>query len=395
MRIHVPLNVTYLSDWNGFELPNGILNKGITACGATTVALENRHKTIICCPRINLIVNKHEQYPETLIVTGDVSNRAILDYLSASQLPKILATFDSIPRLATLIEDKSDWRVVVDEYHYILIDSAFKSQVEIAILDAVVQFPYVTYLSATPIAEKFMKEIDHFKKLDYYELVWSSIDHVKVLCEEIKSPINAALRIVRDYQSGIFPRIELDGRVIESNECVIFLNSVNNIANIIKQTGLSPEEVNIIVGTSDNNDDIIRKIGNGHTRGRIPLKDEPHKMFTFCTSTAFAGCDFYSKCASTFVISDSNRAHTSIDIATELVQIAGRQRLKENPFRSVLTFIYNVNNGAMSREEYMAIIDNRMRVSISDADFKNSILNTDLRNKYIKETEHYIKIMGF
>lgn len=50
-------------------------------------------------------------------------------------------------------------------------------------------------------------------------------------------------------------------------------------------------------------------------------------MFTFCTSTAYAGCDFYSTNAATFVISDCNRPNTAVDIATELVQIAGRRRL--------------------------------------------------------------------
>jgi len=111
--------------------------------------------------------------------------------------------------------------------------------------------------------------------------------------------------------------VYVNGERIYSKECVIFLNSVNNIVNIIKQTELKPEEVNIIVGNSEDNDRQIARIGEGFKRGRIPLKGETHKKFTFCTSTAYAGCDFYSTNAATFVISDCNRPNTAVDIATD------------------------------------------------------------------------------
>ena len=41
--IEVPKGIEYLSQIEDFELPNGILNKGIPNCGATTLALEDRH----------------------------------------------------------------------------------------------------------------------------------------------------------------------------------------------------------------------------------------------------------------------------------------------------------------------------------------------------------------
>ena len=117
----------------------------------------------------------------------------------------------------------------------------------------------------------------------------------------------------------------MEGVKMYSKECVIFLNSVTNILDIIKKTGLSPDDVNIIVGNSAENDAQIGKLGDGFIRGRIPLNGEKNKMFTFCTSTAFAGCDFYSDCATSFVISDGKRINTTIDISTDLVQIAGRK----------------------------------------------------------------------
>lgn len=103
---YVPENVKFLINWNGFELPKGILNKGVTGCGATSVAIEDEHKTIICSPRINLILNKHEQYAGTLAVYGKVTENEIKNYLEQTDKPKILVTYDSLPKVARQIADK-------------------------------------------------------------------------------------------------------------------------------------------------------------------------------------------------------------------------------------------------------------------------------------------------
>ena len=80
-KLIVPENVNYLTEWEGFEIPKGILNKGVTGCGATSVAIEDEHKTIICSPRINLIKNKCSQHEGLLAVYGDVRNSDISNYL--------------------------------------------------------------------------------------------------------------------------------------------------------------------------------------------------------------------------------------------------------------------------------------------------------------------------
>lgn len=384
--IKVPVNVNCLTEWKGFELPCGVLNKGVTACGATTLAIEDENKTVICSPRINLIMNKCQQHNGVLAVHGDVTNAEIEDYLRNAAKPKILATYDSMPRLERLIADKRDWRVVVDEYQYLLIDSSFKSETEMRLLETIRKFPYVTYLSATPIADKYMLQMDWFKDIPYIALEWNDCEKVKVNRVVSKCPVNNAIEIVRNYQKGIFPSVEADGNVVESKECVIFLNSVNNILNIIKHTNLQPNEVNIIVASSSENETLIKKLGKGFELGRIPLKGEEHKMFTFCTSTAFAGCDFYSTCASTFVISDNKRVNTSIDIATELRQIAGRQRLATNPFRRTITFIYNMDIGEKNEKAYKAFLLDKLHKSEKNAAYKNGTNDCDVRADLIKET---------
>ena len=390
--IKIPANIKYLTErekfieefGKPFELPNGILNKEIPGCGATTVALTDEHKTIICSPRNELLKNKHEQYPDTLLVIGGVDTKEIEAYLQTAELPKILVSYDSVYKLIGCIKYKSDWRVVVDEFQCLLADSSFKSEIELHFLDNSRSFPYVTFLSATPILDKYLEQIDHFKDMNYYQLDWEEKDIVRVYRERTKNPINAALEIVRYYQNGNYPSVYVNGERIYSKECVIFLNSVNNIVNIIKQTELNPEEVNIIVGNSDDNDRQIARIGEGFKRGRIPLKGETHKKFTFCTSTAYAGCDFYSTNAATFVISDCNRPNTAVDIATELVQIAGRQRLACNPFRQFLTFIYNVNAEEVEQEALNEHLCRKVNVTLDEIRDNNNA-GEALRAKRIKD----------
>ena len=390
--IKIPANIKYLTErekfieefGKPFELPNGILNKEIPGCGATTVALTDEHKTIICSPRNELLKNKHEQYPDTLLVIGGVDTKEIETYLQTAELPKLLVSYDSVYKLIGCIKYKSDWRVVVDEFQCLLADSSFKSEIELHFLDNSRSFPYVTFLSATPILDKYLEQIDHFKDMNYYQLDWEEKDIVRVYRERTKNPINAALEIVRYYQNGNYPSVYVNGERIYSKECVIFLNSVNNIVNIIKQTELKPEEVNIIVGNSEDNDRQIARIGEGFKRGRIPLKGETHKKFTFCTSTAYAGCDFYSTNAATFVISDCNRPNTAVDIATELVQIAGRQRLACNPFRQFLTFVYNVNAEEVEQETFNEHLCRKVNVTLDEIRDNNNA-GEALRAKRIKD----------
>lgn len=399
-ELNVPDGISYLNEWkdgNGqpFNLPCGILDKGIPNCGATTLALEDSHKTIICSPRNNLVENKHAQHEGTLLVIGRMSEDVIKRYLSESTLPKILVSYDSLPKVARCIADKSDWRVVIDEYQYLLTDSGFKSEVEKRLVSVAREFDYVTYLSATPILDKYLTHIDFFRNIPYYRLHWSNIEKVRVIRKRSSNPIGTALEIVKAYKDGHFPCIEVDGKTVYSTECVIFLNSVDNIASIIKKCELVPDEVNIIVGNSEENDKKISKIGKGFSRGRLPLKDEPHKKFTFCTSTAFAGCDFYSTVASSFVICDPMRSNTTIDIATDLVQIAGRQRLPENPFRRFLTMVYKVGNFERSEDEFIADMERRRRLTDSEIADVLGTVDPELREKKIKDIMRLQRMCNF
>ena len=58
--LDVPAGIRYMSEWEGFELPDFpvIINKQITGCGFTEWCIRNRLNSIICSPRKILLENK-------------------------------------------------------------------------------------------------------------------------------------------------------------------------------------------------------------------------------------------------------------------------------------------------------------------------------------------------
>lgn len=195
--------------------------------------------------------------------------------------------------------------------------------------------------------------------------------------------------------NGIYPiTFDSDNNLKESKECVFYLNSVNDIVKLIKHNNLSSDDVNIIVGNTDSNDKKLSALGKKFTKGTIPLKGMPHKMFTFCTSTAYAGCDFYSECASTFVISDCRKNNLALDISTDLVQIAGRQRLDSNPFRKYITLFYTTNKATEDLIDYQNELDTKIELTNEEVIHKNNS-KLKLRNKYIKDIQSLQRIQKF
>lgn len=339
--LNVPNDVKYLGEWKNFKFPNGILNKVVTGCGGTTLALTNNKATVICSPRIKLLENKHNQFTNSLLVKSGVTIEDIKEYIANTDVPKILTTYDSFLKVAKCITN--DYHILVDECQYIILDANFKGGVTESFLKAVTGFKNVTFLSATPLIEDYLQELN--LNLPVYKLQWHSLEKINLDNIITNKPLEAIIRLIEVFKNNTNESSSLMEKSLKkAKELVIYFNSVTNIVNVIKKTKLKADEVNIIVATNTENELLIKKLGKNYSFGRIPLKGEQNKKYTFCTSTAFAGVDFYSDNALQIVVSDSTRSYTTIDIATDLAQIAGRQRNDTNPFRNYLILINNLAN---------------------------------------------------
>ena len=420
-KIVVPRGVRYISEWGDFRFNNFpvkcIINKQLPGCGFTEYCIGGPENVILCSPRKMLLENKKDQHEEDIyLVVNEMEKEVevdkdltkeprnvkieededndkkdnseiyqrlyneISDYTYKRYLEdkpaKILVTYDSYRIVKDILEklgifDK--FITVVDEFQSILHDSRFKSNTELGFLLHLQQSPTAYFVSATPMMEKYLDMLDEFKDLPYFDLDWETADSTRIIKPSLKvltmkSVGTKAEEIIQRYLSGDFEEITVmrDGVLtkVVSDEAVFYVNSVNHIISMIKKNNLTPEQCNILCSrTDDNAKRIKRKLGKKFIIGRVPKRDVKPKMFTFCTRTVYLGADFYSECARSFIFSDSNSDCLAVDIAEDLPQILGRQRLQRNPWKNSANFYYRTTADyrEMKPEDFQNIVDSKTK----------------------------------
>ena len=321
----------------------------------------------------------------------EISDYTYKRYLN-NQSAKILVTYDSYKIVKDILEklgifDK--FVTVVDEFQSILHDARFKSNTELNFLTYLAQSPTSYFVSATPMMDEYLEMLDEFKDLPYYELDWYSSDSSRIIKPSLKiltmkSVGTKAEEVIQKYLNNDFEEITVikDGQPVRviSDEAVFYVNSVNHIISIIKKNNLIPEQCNILCSkTDDNAKRIKRKLGKSFIIGEVPLKGVKPKMFTFCTRTVYLGADFYSLCARSFIFSDSNSDCLAVDIAEDLPQILGRQRLFDNPWKNSATFYYRTTADyrEMKKEDFQNIINSKNKSTESLLSAYNTVLEKD------------------
>ena len=423
-KIEVPEGIRFLSDWESFnfsEFPSKcIINKQIPGCGFTEYCIRSNENIILCSPRKILLKNKYDQHQgEVYLVVNELdkdpgidkdiskdskttTNSLLIESIESSQdrreliyqriyreieayrfsrfsdgfkPMKILVTYDSYHIVADILIHMGIFQLfytVIDEFQSILHDSRFKSTTELKFLNVLQQRSHsALFVSATPMMDEYLEMLSEFKDLPYFELDWYTRDHSRVIKPSLKvltmkSVGTKAEEIIETYLKGEFEKVVVmrDGKPqeIESREAVFYVNSVNHIISIIKRSGLTPDQVNILCAdTEENRKRIKKRLGKDFEIGSVPLKGEVWKMFTFCTRTVYLGADFYSYCARSFIFSDSNSDCLAVDISEDLPQILGRQRLFENPWKNSATFYYRVTADykKMDGEDFQRIIQTK------------------------------------
>ena len=410
--INVTPGVDYVNDWKDKKgnyvldkiISSGkvIINKEVTGCGFTTYTLSNGLDSILISPRIKLILNKMEQFNKDEEIcfyfnreTGYDGKQKTIDELKTeftlyqheckqnNRPMKILVTYDSFCILASMLEGfgidiSKKFNITVDESHCLIKDIKLKEYSNKSVLsifiDRLFRYENVLFISATPIIN-YMQEIDEFKNnyVCYYELGWSNIEQVIQRTYTCNSALNAFDQIYANYtkHEGVFDVIyQPNGYALCSYEGVIFLNSVTEICHILgkyitKKKLIKPDDVTVICADNKKHLDELHSVHKKLNITRtIPKMGDPHTTWTFVTRTAFEGVDFYSPSASTYVIANYNVSSLSLDIASDIPQIIGRQRRKDNPFRNTLHLFYKDNKQQLCNNEFVASQNLKMQESL-------------------------------
>ena len=427
ITLNVPDGIKYLSDWHDLWntlLPEGqhyILNKRICGCGATEAYLRSGRKVILASPRKHLLYNKYSQHlSDNLHLyrylgdkkryfenTGNTEkdilafNNELGRYLQSGGR-KILTTYDSLGKIQEVLissgECLQEWIVVVDEFQSIFCDCQYKATTEYEFSMILGMFSTVVYLSATPFLESYLEMTGQFGSLTVYELLWpanmTQIPEVEVIRSR-KSVSCLCARLVDDYRKGNGKAILVDGRNFIAREAVFYINSILEIKKIILENNIRPEEANIICSSKPENirklDELSRETGMKFRIGNIPQRGEPHKMFTFCTSTVYIGADFYSTNAYSYIFANPRISSMTVDVSVDLQQIIGRQRLEENPFRNSATLYFNTRESRVDRQALEEAV--RKKKEKTQRQIKNYAV-VPYKNEMLQMMEETIKKYG-
>ena len=424
--IEVPDGIKYLSEWKELQdlLPKNehyILNKKVCGCGATEAFLNLDKKVILTSPRKHLLYNKYsqhlsdnfhlfrylgnrEQYFESKSYTVHdilVFNDSLKSYLRTGGAT-ILTTYDSLRKIKDVLEatgeNLDEWIVVVDEMQIIFYDCQFKPTTEYEFGMILGVFKNVVYLSATPFLESYLGMTKQFKNLTICELVWPSsmvqLPNVEVVKSK-KSVSKLCSELISLYKEGKGKATMVDGKEFRAKEAVFYINDVSIIKSVIKKNNLKADEVNIICSAKSENIKKLKELpkdtGDNFKIGEIPGKGEPHKMFTFCTSTVYVGADFYSTNAYSYIFANPLIKSMTVDVSVDLQQIIGRQRLDENPFRNSATLYFNTRKQKVTKEELEETIKEKKESTQKQIDNFNAVPN---KAEQLRMMESNIKQQG-
>lgn len=306
------------------DLPhNCIFNKVVTGCGGTTVALSNSEDYVIAVPTTELIINKTDiitagvsnisyngNRPFGLFGTFEMATKQLKDYLSHSGAKKIICTYDKLPRLIEYL-NPLEYRLLVDEYQCLLKAYSYRQKAIDGVLDNYRKFKSFCFMSATPILPDFKPQC--LEDVNEVQADWG-MDKEKLFGKLIvelqptNKPYTLAANIIKKYKRDGF-LVSEEG--VKSYEAFFFINSVTDIAAILRHCNLCKDEVRIVCADNDNNKEKL--IGYDISNSR-----SSNKMFNFITSKSFEGADFFSETGLCFVVSSASNKHTQASIDTDI-----------------------------------------------------------------------------
>lgn len=312
--------MVYLSDFLD-ELPKGcVFLKGVTGCGATTLALRDVSNCIIALPTRNTVMSKWVRRDDITkdIISYDNSvlpiyaglndtkdhlfnyinlrvtfNDPIKIVCTYDQLEKVVMRLrgymkvcdeyvedeDSICKMASIKYDNLNFRLYIDEIHQVLEDYKYPERRENmrGLLRVIKYFPNVTCMTATPLEKKYF--FDEIKDLPVVKVDYDGFFSKNPNYEDFKRRVvlkkcgylaPAVIKIVKDH---------LENKAFGNAH--IFVNSVDFIAQKILKpimeesddVTLFRDNIRVVCGDTETNEKKIRKAVSSLYKDGELLKD--------------------------------------------------------------------------------------------------------------------------
>ena len=310
------------------DLPdNSFVNKVLTGCGNTFLALTNNRNYVITVPFISLIKNKLNSHRGVLGVYGETTDQEIENYLNSDiKYKKILVTYDSLARITNFINPQ-EYKILIDEAHKLIDSASFRTNAIETVLENYKKYSSYCFATATPVKDKY--QLPELVNIQKYKINWKNIRPVTIEYDKYPDNLNKRIAVLIIK----FLKDELVGNPY------FFINSVTSIIQIIKElkkAGYNDASLFKIIcsNNKENQIKIHKHLGKDYN---IEFTTDQLKRITFCTATLFEGSDLYDENGITYIITDGTKDHTKYDILTTLPQIIGR--LRDSKYRDTVYVI--------------------------------------------------------
>ncbi|MFB6343219.1 hypothetical protein ACE1ET_15945 [Saccharicrinis sp. FJH62] len=370
------------------DLPdNCMLNKVMTGCGGTSLALKNSIPYVICVPYINLIKNKLDWADDKGIkvcqVMGSVTDDEIINFTGI----KYLVTYDSLHRLMDKIET-AKFKILIDESHKLVDSAIFREKAVDNVLNYYNRFRSYCFMTSTPVKQEYqLPELKHIplKRIHWEKEKRVQIYHVEKVDQSLERSI--AIHALNHLEDP------------ESANAHFFYNSVNSVIDVVrfmkKVKHLNSKQVSItLANTKENETKIFDNLGDGFKNS---LPGKMIRKINFYTSTAFEGCDIYDPKGLCYIVADGTKDSTKYDISTIIPQTIGRIRDSKYKDSSVLIFRPYPNERNLSENDYSVKIRSKLVEAQGLVDLVNEEIETNPDSMYAKtlnkglKGNHYIK----
>lgn len=351
------------------ELPlNCLYNKVRVGCGGTTLAITNDKPYVIAVPYVSLVESKESQHNNLFGVKAGVSIKDIKEYIEETSVPKIITTYDGLRKVMEVIDPK-DFYLLVDEYHVLFQQYSFRYDTIHYILENYNKFKAYTFMTATPVSpdEIHKLQLDELENIDYIEEIWSDDNElsVRVKAYQCKSPLAMVCELVKKHLTG-----SLEGNAY------FFVNSLKFISQVFDCFDNLQKDARVIYSINNT---------KGYEFDRGSVSDDPKKI-NFLTSTTFEGCDIYDENGVTYIVSDSNKQHSLLDISTSVQQIVGR--IRNSKYKGNIAHIYNYNRYSnLTPDEFAAKQEECMTLSVQISNEINTRLSEVTRKAIYTDAE--------
>lgn len=299
-----------------------LLNKGVTGCGGTTLEIQSKRNSIILVPNINLVLNKVKAHSNLIGLYGEIPKYQFdNEFKKQKSYKKIIATYDSLPKLIEWIgDDIYNYFLLIDEYHILFNSYAFRYQAIRNVLNLYKRFNDFCFMTATPLNDDNI--LEELKYLPQILIIWPQAVNVTATIKNVYFTSKEVANLINDSLN-------------ENYNLHIFINSLNTIRSIIKL--IDTDNFRTVCSKNAEKDD--NKNG-----GKLQVKSINSDVckINFYTATAFEGVDIYDPVGKTVVVSDTNIAQSLVDISTLFIQICGR--LRDSIYKDQVLFICNTNN---------------------------------------------------